>query len=221
MAAKISKSVSRPTIRRLPSYLQVLEVCRKKGLENVSSSFIAAQLHLEAIQVRKDLTATGIIGQSGVGFKVDALIEHIERFLGWDNTRDAFIVGCGNLGRALMGYEGFKCNGLNIVAAFDNDKEKIGKEVNGKLIFGLEKLPDLVERMHIKLVILTVPAEAAQKVAEYLVQSGIKAIWNFTTVKLDLDDNIIVERVGFESSLAILSSRLKIALDVTKHQVAI
>ncbi|MFI4912949.1 MAG: redox-sensing transcriptional repressor Rex [Sedimentisphaeraceae bacterium JB056] len=217
MAKEIGKSVPQPTIRRLPSYLQVLRNCQKKGRTNISSSYIAQQLQLEAIQVRKDLSATGITGQAGVGFSVTALISHIEDFLGWDNTRDAFLIGCGNLGSALIGYEGFKARGLNIIAGFDVDKDKVGKTISGKLIFELEKLPDLVNRMHIKLGVLTVPPEVSQAVAEYAVKAGIKAIWNFTSVKLDLPEDIVVERVGLESSLAVLSSKLKEKLDNEKE----
>jgi redox-sensing transcriptional repressor len=216
MLTEIKKSVPQPTIRRLPSYLQVLRNCRNNGRSHISSSFIAQQLQLEAIQVRKDLSATGIIGRAGVGFDVQGLISHIEDFLGWDNTHDAFLIGCGNLGSALIGYEGFKVRGLNIIAGFDVDKEKAGKTISGKLIFELEKLPDLVNRMHIKLGVLTVPTQAAQSVAEYAVNAGIKAIWNFTSVKLDLPEDIVVERVGLESSLAVLSSRLKDRLDFEK-----
>jgi redox-sensing transcriptional repressor len=193
-----------------------LRNCHSSGRSHISSSYIAQQLQLEAIQVRKDLSATGIIGQAGVGFAVPELINHIEEFLGWDNTRDAFLIGCGNLGSALIGYEGFKTRGLNIIAGFDVDKDKIGKTISGKLIFELEKLPDLVNRMHIKLGVLTVPPKTAQAVAEYAVRAGIRAIWNFTSVKLDLPEEIVVERVGLESSLAVLSSRLKEKLDNEK-----
>jgi redox-sensing transcriptional repressor len=216
MTKEVQKSVPQPTIRRLPSYLQVLRNCHSSGRSHISSSYIAQQLQLEAIQVRKDLSATGIIGQAGVGFAVPELINHIEEFLGWDNTRDAFLIGCGNLGSALIGYEGFKTRGLNIIAGFDVDKDKIGKTISGKLIFELEKLPDLVNRMHIKLGVLTVPPKTAQAVAEYAVRAGIRAIWNFTSVKLDLPEEIVVERVGLESSLAVLSSRLKEKLDNEK-----
>lgn len=213
MAREISKSVPQPTIRRLPSYLNVLRSCKKSGRTHISSSYIAKQLQLEAIQVRKDLSATGIIGQAGVGFEVPKLLSHIEEFLGWDNTRDAFLVGCGNLGSALIGYEGFKARGLNIIAGFDADKDKAGKTISGKLIFELEKLPDLVSRMHIKLGVLTVPPEVAQAVAEYMVKAGIKAIWNFTAMRLDLPEEVIVERVGLEASFAVLSSKLKEKLE--------
>ncbi len=214
MTTEISKSVPQPTIRRLPSYLQVLRSCQKNGRKHISSSYIAEQLQLEAIQVRKDLSATGIIGQAGVGFSVSELVHHIEKFLGWDNTRDAFLIGCGNLGSALIGYESFRSRGLNIIAGFDTDKNKIGNKIHGKLIFELEKLPDLVARMHIQLCVLTVPPEVAQAVAEYVVKAGIKAVWNFTSAKLDLPADIIVERVGLEASFAVLSSRLKEARKV-------
>ena len=204
-----ASSVSLPTIKRLPSYLHVLRIALEEGNVNISSAHIAKQLQLEAIQVRKDLSATGIIGQSGVGFNIKQLIKHLEDFLGWNNSHDAFIVGCGNLGIALMGYDGFRERGLNIIAGFDVDKRKIGTEIAGKRIFSLEKFKDLVERLHIKIGVLTVPQQMAQQIASYMVDSGIEAIWNFTSVKLEIPENIIVERVGLECSLAVLSSRLR------------
>ncbi|MGE4286514.1 MAG: redox-sensing transcriptional repressor Rex [Phycisphaerae bacterium] len=203
------ESVSLPTIKRLPSYLHVLRAALAEGSENISSSHIAGLLQLEAIQVRKDLSATGITGQSGVGFNIAGLVRHLEDFLGWNNSRDAFILGCGNMGVALMGYEGFRERGLNIIAGFDIDKRKIGTEIAGKRIFHVEKLKDLAHRLHVRIGVLTVPQQYAQESAQILVDAGIEAIWNFTPVKLDIPEHIIVERVGLESSLAVLSSRLR------------
>ena len=219
MTKTISKSVPQPTIRRLPSYLRVLNEFKSSGGSYISSSFIAGQLQLEAIQVRKDLSATGVIGQAGVGFDVAELIKHIEEFLGWDNTHDAFLIGCGNLGAALIGYEGFKDSGLNIIAGFDVDKSKVGKMVAGKLVFDLEKLGNLVSRMHINIAVLAVPPRQAQDAACYAVKCGIKAFWNFTPVQLEVPEGIIVERVGLESSLAVLSSKLKEQLKVEKGKL--
>lgn len=199
---------SYPTIRRLPIYLNLLRGAEREGKMHISSTYIADRLGVEAIQVRKDLAVTGITGQPGVGFKLDELSKAIEDFLGWNNTTDAFIIGAGNLGSALAGYEGFKNYGLNILALFDTDEKKINQKVGEKSIFHLNKLPDLVERMHVRIGILTVPESSAQQCTDFIVDSGIESIWNFTAVKLNVPEHIIVETVDLAASLAVLSSKL-------------
>jgi redox-sensing transcriptional repressor len=139
---------------------------------------------------------------------VAELIDAIEQFLGWKNTSDAFLVGAGSLGSALLGYEGFKEYRLNVLAGFDANPVKIGTHIHGKEIFAMDKLPDLIRRMHVLIGILTVPAAAAQQVADVLVGAGIRAIWNYTPVQLQVPDGVIVEDVKLAASLAVLSSRL-------------
>jgi redox-sensing transcriptional repressor len=198
-----------PTIRRLPSYLRVLQEAAKESKEYISGTVIANALQLEPIQVRKDLAMTGITGRPGVGFVVKDLILAIESFLGWHNTHDAIIIGAGSLGDALAGYEGFGEYGLNIVAAFDNNPLKIGKQLHGKTIFHIDQMIDLVGRMHILIAILTVPGHVAQDAANLAVMAGIKGLWNFTPTKLEVPGHIIVEKVDLAASLAVLSKKLE------------
>lgn len=201
-------SVALPTVRRLPMYFAVLEKAVQDGQAHISSSQMAAALGLEPIQVRKDLEAVGVTGQAGVGFPAGELVDAIEKFLGWDNASDAFVIGAGHLGMALAGYHGFARYGLNIVALFDNDPRKVGQKVHGKEILDVEKFADLVERLHVHIAILTVPAEAATEAATMVVEAGIKALWNFTPTKLAPLDGVIIERVDLAASLAVLSSKL-------------
>jgi redox-sensing transcriptional repressor len=208
MDVEKQKVGSLPTIRRLPAYLHLLRQVSQNGRDVISSEHIAGMLKLEAIQVRKDLSITGIAGKPKIGYYVPTLITAIEEFLGWDNTTDAFLVGVGNLGSALMGYQGFALTGLNILAAFDIDEDKVGQEIHGKQVFDLEKLPDLTQRMHINIGIITVPAAAAQQVADLLVAAGIKAIWNFTPVNLEVPDGVVVQNEDLASGLAVLSVKL-------------
>lgn len=201
-------SVSVPTVRRLPLYMAILKEIEPAS-EHVSSTLISDRLGLEQIQVRKDLAGIGVTGQPAVGFNVRELIGAIEQLLGWDNIRDAILVGTGNLGQALLGYDGFARYGLNIVAAFDSNPEIIGMKIHGKPVFDIEVLSSLTERMHIQIGILAVPGKVAQQVADTLIEAGIHAIWNFTPIKLNVDSNIIVEQVDLAASLAVLSSKLK------------
>ncbi|MEN6308029.1 MAG: redox-sensing transcriptional repressor Rex [Anaerohalosphaeraceae bacterium] len=201
-------SVSVPTVRRLPLYMAILKEIEPAS-EHVSSTLIADRLGLEQIQVRKDLAGIGVTGQPAVGFNVRELIGAIEQLRGWDTMRDAILVGTGNLGQALLGYDGFARYGLNIVAAFDANPEIIGMKIHGKPVFDIEVLSSLTERMHIQIGVLAVPGKVAQTVADTLIQAGIHAIWNFTPVKLNVDNNVIVEQVDLAASLAVLSSKLK------------
>jgi redox-sensing transcriptional repressor len=202
------KSAPLPSVRRLPSYLRMLYGLQAQGGEQVSCTQIADALGLVSVQVRKDLALTGIVGKPKVGYQVQELIAAVEEFLGWNNTQDAFVVGAGHLGSALLGYEGFSEYNLNILAGFDVDPDKIGKSIHGKQIFPLEKLSNLVRRMHVLIGILTVPAANAQEAADIMVSAGIRAIWNYTNVKLRVPENVVVEDTKLSASLAALSSRL-------------
>ena len=212
MGTEKQKVGSLPTVRRLPSYLHFLRQLKDSGRDIVSSTHIAEKLKLEPIQVRKDLAITGIVGKPKVGYYVPSLIRSIEEFLGWDNNTDAFLVGAGHLGGALLGYQGFKRHGLNIVAAFDADEAKAGTEVAGKEILPLAKLPNLASRMHISMGIITVPAEGAQDVADLMVASGITAIWNFAPISLEVPDFVVVQNEDLASGLAVLSIKAAKAL---------
>lgn len=197
-----------PTVRRLPDYYHYLKWLQSTGREVVSCTHIARDLDLDPTQVRKDLAVTGLRGKPKVGYLVAPLIESIEMFLGWNNVNDAFLAGAGNLGKALLGYGGFRQYGLNIVAAFDADKRKVGRRIHNVEVLPVDKLLDLAGRMHILIGILAVPAEAAQATADLMVEGGIRAIWNFAPTRLDMPEGIIVQHENLASSLAVLSRQL-------------
>jgi len=155
---------------------------------------------------------TGLVGKPKLGYGVAELICAIEDFLGWNNTTDAFLVGAGNLGAALLGYNGFKEYGLNIIAAFDSDEKKIGSEVDGKIIFHINKLPDMIRRMSIKIGIITTPPARTQELANIMVDAGVRAIWNFSHTKINVSPGIIVQHENLASSLVVISKKLAMAL---------
>jgi redox-sensing transcriptional repressor len=201
-------SIPQPSLRRLPQYHHYLVEQEAKGITQISCSVIGHDLGLVPVQVRKDLQYTGIVGKPKTGYSVSELIMSIESFLGWNNVNEAFLVGVGNLGTALLGHERFTQFGLRIVAAFDTDPAKIGKWIHEKAVLPLDKLADLAPRMSIHLGIITTPAHAAQAVADEMVQGGIKAIWNFAPVKLKVPEKIIVHNEDLYSTLASLSWKL-------------
>jgi redox-sensing transcriptional repressor len=202
------KAAPLPSVRRLPAYLRLLYGLQAQGRDQISCTHIADDLGLVSVQVRKDLAITGIVGKPKVGYRIGELISTIEEFLGWNNTQDAFLIGAGSLGSALLGYEGFHEFNFEVLAAFDVDSNKIGKCIHGKEVFPMEKLPDLVRRMHVLIGILAVPSTSAQEAADAMVNAGIRAIWNYTSVSLRVSDDVIVEDTKLSASLAALSSRL-------------
>lgn len=207
------KSIPEPTLRRLPVYYQYLKKLHyEKKIEFISATQIGNDLNIIPIQVKKDIEITEITGKPKLGYNVWELIKRIEDFLGWNNVTDAFLVGVGNLGSALLGYNGFKEYGLNIIAGFDDDENKVGKEIGGKTVFHVSKLPDMIQRMGIKIGILTVPAPYAQEVANIMVKAGIRAIWNFTHIKLNVPKNVIIQHENLAASLVVLSKKLEILL---------
>lgn len=202
-------SISKATIGRLPAYHRYLKEKQAEGERTISSTAIAEDLHLNAVQVRKDLALiSSTAGKPKRGFDVDELIGDIDRFLGYDNVSDAVLVGAGGLGSALVGYDGFKNYGLNIVAAFDTDPALIGRSIKGVRVCDARELSSLVRRLNVRIGIIAVPKEGAQGAADALVEGGVRAIWNFAPVHLALPENIAVKNEDMAASLAILSKRL-------------
>ncbi len=198
------KITAAPSIRRLPSYLHIIRQAARDGLQFISGTVIAQELKLEPIQVRKDLAITGIIGKPKKGYPIEELISAIEHFLGWDSIRDAVLVGVGNLGSALMGYQEFQFHGLNVVAAFDRDPAKIGSSVHGVKVLPLDSLELQVRHLGVEIAILTVPSPFAQETADALIRAGVTAIWNFTNIKLKHPDHVVVQKEDLSSGYAML-----------------
>ena len=171
-------------INRLTLYQCILTDYIKNNLENITSSAIAGLLKIDDSQVRKDISLLKNTGKSRVGYNVLELKNSIEKTLGFERPKNAFIVGAGNLGMALANYNNFADYGLNVVALFDNDTKKIGGKIKEKQIYDIEKLPELAQELNIEMAILTVPMNSAQKIADFLVESNIKYIWNFSPTVL-------------------------------------
>ncbi len=202
------KILAAPSVRRLPSYLHIIKEEDKQETEYISATLIAEELKLEPIQVRKDLAITGITGTPKKGFPVKELIKAIENFLSWNKENSAFLIGAGNLGTALSGYSGFKESGLKICAAFDSDAKKIGKEIHGVPIFSIDDIQKKAKELKPIIGILTIPSQFAQKIADELVKAEIKAIWNFTNVRIDVPDSVKVQKEDLSSGYAMLGVML-------------
>ena len=202
------KEISKSVLKRLPGYLSYLKSIPDGQQIYISATSLANALNMGEVQVRKDLAMVSDGGRPKVGYLRENLIEDISQFLGYDNTTDAILVGAGKLGQALLGYCGFEAYGLNILAAFDTNPKQYQSE-EGKPILHLDELESFCRSNIVLMGIITVPAEYAQQVCDLLIKCGIKAIWNFAPVHLDVPPNILVQNENMATSLAVLSMHLQ------------
>ena len=202
------KKISKSVLKRLPGYLSYLKSMPDSAPPHISATALANALGMGEVQVRKDLAMVSDGGRPKIGYLRESLIEDIEQILGYDNTTDAVLIGAGKLGQALMGYKGFDEYGLNILAAFDA-RPKMEKTDEGKPVYSISKLAQFCRTHKVLMGIITVPAEAAQEVADQLIAGGIKAIWNFAPIHLDVPSNILVQNENMATSLAVLSVHLQ------------
>lgn len=203
-----TREAGNASLRRLPLYYRLGQQLLAAGIGNVSSSVIGRDLSLDPTQVRKDLEAIGLAGKPKVGFGVADLLRGIETFLGWNRPKEAVLAGAGSLGSALLRYDRFKEYGITIVAAFDTDPHKIGVPIGGKEVFLLDSLPGRTLRMGTQLGIIATPPAAAQRVADLMVEGGIRAIWNFAPVHLRVPESVVLQNEDLCHSLASLSLKL-------------
>ena len=210
MADKSASAVSKATIQRLPMYLNCLKAKQQENIKNISARVIADELRFNEVQVRKDFASVSNFGgRPKTGYETDVLIADIEDFLGYNNPKNAVLVGVGQLGSALLSYRGFEEYGLNIVAGFDINPKVVSLDVNGKHIFHLDDIEKVCSKLGVKIGIITVPMQNAQMVCNRLVQSGILAIWNFAPAHLKVPKNILVHNENMAVSLAFLSKHLE------------
>ena len=203
----MTQNISKHTLQRLPMYLSYIKGLPEDAPKNISATTIAEALQLNDVQVRKDLASVSSSGRPKVGYNVKDLIAELEAFLGYNDIDNAVIVGAGSLGKALLNYSGFKAYGLNIIAAFDLCEEPT--EFQGKTVFPIAQLESFCRKVNIHIGIITVPASSAQEICDLLVNSGIRAIWNFAPVHLVVPDGILVQNENMASSLALLSNHLR------------
>ena len=202
------KEVSKSVLKRLPGYLSYLKSLPEGTTTYISATPLANALGMGEVQVRKDLAMVSDGGRPKIGYLRERLIDDIEQFLGYDNTTAAVLIGAGKLGQALLGYSGFAAYGLNILAAFDT-APAMEKTDEGKPIYHISQLESFCRSHKVLMGIITVPQAHAQQVCDQLIQCGIKAIWNFAPVHLDVPEHILVQSENMANSLAVLSMHLR------------
>ena len=200
-------AVSKPTLGRLPGYLNFLNGLSPEKVPYISATTIAKELNLGEVQVRKDLAAVSGAGKPKLGYVTQELIERLEECLGHNDLTLAVLVGAGRLGRALLQYGGFERYGVKIAAAFDSDERVLDFESETKIL-PVSELNAFCVRQDIKLGVITVGAGAAQMVCDQLVKCGITAIWNFAPCKLSVPDGVLIQNEDLALSLAFLSNQM-------------
>ncbi len=201
--------VPEPSLRRMPCYLAYLKLAKRRNQEFVSSTHIARDMGVDPTQVTKDLSYTSIVGKTRVGYEVNALIDVLEDFLGFRSLDRAYLFGAGSLGNALLHDHGLDQYGLKIVAAFDINPKIIGRKIEGVPIYHVDEFKKMQDN-NVQVGILTVPAEFAQNVAQTMAEGGIKGIWNFTPIRIRLNEDVVVQDTSLYAHLAVMFNRMNV-----------
>jgi redox-sensing transcriptional repressor len=202
------KRIADSTVRRLSAYLRFLEDFESRGLTTISSEELARRGGTTSAQVRKDLSFFGSFGKRGLGYSVPELAGRLREILGLGREWRVVIVGAGKIGAALAQYRGFRQRGFNILAAYDNNPEKVGQHLDGIAVRDIEQLERDIQREKPDIVVLTVPGDEAQRMVDRVVKAGVKAILNFAPTQLHAPPDVTVKTVNMAMELEGLSFAL-------------
>jgi redox-sensing transcriptional repressor len=201
----VRTEIPRKAVYRLSVYLRCLQRLKANDIRTVSSEALAKAARVKSTQLRKDLTYFGQFGTRGLGYDVEQLSKMISDLLGTTSLQPVILVGVGNLGLALLSYKGFEQEGFEIVAAFDVDSVHKRDKTGSMPVYPMERLADVVHKRGVRMAIISVPAAAAQDVANHLVEAGITGILNFAPIVLHVPDEVMVNNVNLAIELENLS----------------
>ncbi len=199
------REISRAVIGRLPRYYRYLGELLDAGVERISSNDLSKKMNVTASQIRQDLNNFGGFGQQGYGYNVKYLYTEIGKILGLNREHNMIIIGAGNLGQALANYASFEKSGFHLKGLFDVNPRLEGVSIRGIPVRMMDELKSFLKHNDIEIAALTIPKSKALEVADLLIDSGIKGIWNFAHTDLNLPDDVIVESVHLSDSLMKLS----------------
>lgn len=182
-------------IGRLPVYLRALQRLSDRGIQNTSSQELGEIVGISAAQIRKDISQFGEFGKQGTGYSIEFLLKKLREILKVDRIWDVVVVGAGDMGHAVANYQGFQNRGFHIVAIFDSDKAKVGQTIGKFAVEDAEGMIEKIRESGVKIAMLTVPAVAAQDVADKLVQAGVRAILNYAPISLNVPNNVKVQYI--------------------------
>lgn len=200
-----TKEISQAVIGRLPRYLRYLGDLKDEGVERISSQELSERMKVTASQIRQDFNNFGGFGQQGYGYNVAYLYDEISKILGLDHKHNFIIIGAGNLGRALGNYLNFERRGFIFKGMFDKNPALVGEDVRGVKVMHIEELESFLKQNDVDIAVLTIPKTSAVDIVDILVENGIRAIWNFAHVDLNVPEGIVVENVHLSDSLMKLS----------------
>lgn len=200
-------TVSEPTIQRMPWYLAHVSRLRRQGVERVSTTQMAKELNVDASQIAKDLGALNVRGKTRIGYDVAQLEDALNAVLCFRRRHTAVMLGVGSLGAALISDKGLTRYGLDIIAGFDNDRNKLGATLQTP-VYHIDTLPQAAIRLKPEIAIIAVPHDVAQSVADLAVASGIKALWNFTPHRLAQRPGVVIQDTSIYSHLALMYNRM-------------
>lgn len=210
------KKIPDIVIKRLPIYYRFLTNLHQMGISRVSSTDLGKKMGITSSQVRQDFFNFGSFGLQGYGYDVDQLRQEIGSILGLDTVRTMIIVGAGHLGQALARHSAFEKDGYSVVGVFDINPHLIGEKIRDVEIQHVNKITDFVAQNKVDIAVITVPRTYAKDVADLVTGLGIKGIWNFTSVKLTVPDDVAVENIHLSDSLMTLGYYMKELKDSKK-----
>ncbi len=182
-------------VGRLPIYLLALQHMTQEGRQVTSSQELGERLGISSAQIRKDLSQFGEFGKQGTGYNIAYLSDQLRKILKLDRVWEIIVVGAGDIGHAVAGYQGFQDRGFRVTMLFDNDPEKIGKQMHNFIVKDSATMEDEIHKAGIQVALIAVPASEAQKVAEKLVNAGVRAIVNYAPITLNLPAEVHVEYI--------------------------
>ncbi|SDZ31149.1 redox-sensing transcriptional repressor Rex [Thermoactinomyces sp. DSM 45892] len=203
------QKIPQVTAKRLPLYYRYLEKLHAIGKQRISSADLSEALQIDPATIRRDFSYLGELGKKGYGYNVTYLLQFLRDFLKQDEVTNVVLVGVGNLGTALLRYNFYRSHNTKIVAGFDEDAAKIGKDIDGITVFGMDRLSEIISLHHVEVAILTVPVNVAQTTTDYLVKKGVRGILNFTPARITAPPPVRIHHIDLTSELQTLIYFLK------------
>lgn len=203
-----SNKIPEPALRRLPWYLSYVKLLKTQGEKFVSSTQIAKKIDVSASQIAKDLSFVNISGKTRVGYDIDELIDVLDTFLGFTEVHKAVVFGVGSLGAALLSDSGLEQYGLKIIAGFDVNKAVVDSKIHDIPVYHSKNFIELNKEMKADIGVLTVPSGVAQEVSDFMIEGGIKGVWNFTPFRIRVPEGIVLQNTSLYAHLAVMFNRL-------------
>jgi len=209
-SSSYQRNIPEPALRRLPWYLAYVKLLKNQGESYVSSTQIAKKINVSPTQIAKDLSYVNISGKTRVGYEIDQLIDVLEEFLGFRSSHKAVLFGVGSLGAALLADSGLEQYGLKILAGFDIKDDIVNTKINNIPVYHANEFIERNQKnIKAEIGVLTVPADIAQQTADYLIEGGVRGIWNFTPFRIRVPEDVVLQNTSIYAHLAVMFNRLK------------